>query len=211
MKTVLCFGDSNTHGTVPMQHLDDTRRFPPEVRWPGVLQGCLGAGWQVIEEGLPGRTIARDDPVEGEDRNALRYLPACLQTHRPLDAIVFMLGTNDLKARFGASADAIAQGAHALIDTVERNNMPGQDRPKVLLVCPPAIGERGCLAAMFSGGEARGLGLAKSMAAVAQQRHAWFLDGGQHACTDAVDGIHLTADSHRALGQAVAHMLLSRF
>jgi len=83
--------------------------FGRSERWPGVLQAALGPDWHVIEDGLPGRTIGRDDPVEGTDRNALRTLPASLQAHRPLDVVVFLLGTNDLKARFGASAEQIAE------------------------------------------------------------------------------------------------------
>ena len=65
MPILLCFGDSNTHGSIPMLHRDDSRRFGPDERWPGVLRRELGAGWTVIEEGLPGRTTLHDDPIEG--------------------------------------------------------------------------------------------------------------------------------------------------
>ena len=74
LRTLLCFGDSNTHGTQPMRSRDDARRLGRRERWPGVLQAALGPDWHVIEDGLPGRTIGRDDPVEGADRNALRTL-----------------------------------------------------------------------------------------------------------------------------------------
>lgn len=192
-----------------MTALGQERRFPFDTRWPGVLQARLGADWRVVEEGLPGRTIARDDPVEGQDRNALRWLPACLGSHRPLDAVVFMLGTNDLKARFDADARAIAQGAHALLDALALHHaLPGQPRPRVLLISPPPVRERGCLAPMFCGAEARGVGLAAAFAEVARQRGVDTLDGGACAEVCAADGVHLEALAHRVLGDAVAHWVL---
>ncbi|HEY4163653.1 MAG TPA: GDSL-type esterase/lipase family protein, partial [Dongiaceae bacterium] len=101
MKTILCYGDSNTFGTAPMHHLDDARRYGPGERWAGVVRLALGAEWWLVEEGLPGRTTVLDDPIEGANRNGITHLSACLESHWPLDVVVIMLGTNDLKARFG--------------------------------------------------------------------------------------------------------------
>lgn len=204
MKTLLCFGDSNTYGTLPMRDRDDARRLDWPRRWPGVLQAQLGSGWRVIEEGLPGRTIGRDDPIEGADRNALRYLPACLQTHRPLDVALFMLGTNDLKARFAASAAQIAAGAHALIDAVIEHTLPGHARPRIVLISPAPIEEQGCLADMFAGGAAKARELAPLLRAVAAQRGVGFLDAGAHIRVSADEGIHLDEAAHQALGLAAA-------
>jgi lysophospholipase L1-like esterase len=100
IKTVLCYGDSNTWGSDP----ETGERFAPEVRWPGVLRQALGEGYWVVEEGLNGRTTVRDDPIEGAHKNGRTYLPACLEFHKPIDLVLIMLGTNDLKARFAASA-----------------------------------------------------------------------------------------------------------
>ncbi len=104
MKTVLCYGDSNTWGSDP----ETGERFAPDVRWPGVLRRSLGEGYWVIEEGLGGRTTVRDDPIEGAHKNGRAYLRACLESHKPIDLMTIMLGTNDLKARFAASASDIA-------------------------------------------------------------------------------------------------------
>lgn len=121
MKTLLCFGDSNTHGTIPMRSRDEVSRYAFKQRWPGVVQAALGSSWWVIEEGLPGRTSSFDDPLEGKDRNALRYWQACLQSHRPVDAMVIMLGTNDLKARFMATPERIGEGVGQLIDMAQQS------------------------------------------------------------------------------------------
>jgi lysophospholipase L1-like esterase len=106
MKTIVCYGDSNTWG---QDGLTKTR-YPMDVRWTGVLRNELGADYWVIEEGLCGRTTVWDDPIEGEWKNGLRYLMPCLESQAPIDLVVLMLGTNDLKNRYAVSAFDIANG-----------------------------------------------------------------------------------------------------
>ena len=103
-RRILCFGDSNTHGTNPVGP-----RYGEDERWPMLLQAMLGEDYRVLEEGFGGRTIAFDDPVEGGYKSAMDYLPPCLMSHDPLDLVIVMLGTNDTKQRFAMSAPAIAQ------------------------------------------------------------------------------------------------------
>lgn len=203
MPVLLCFGDSNTWGTQPMADAADVRRFAPHERWPGVLAAGLGPGWTLIEEGLPGRTLNHDDPVEGEDRNALRLLRAVLESHRPVDHLIVMLGTNDCKARFGATPAEMAAGLHAVIDTVAASALPGLPAPRLLLVCPAPLRERGWLAPMFSGGEALATALPAVYTAVGRARGVDVFDAAAVATVDRTDGIHLDAPSHRALGEAL--------
>ena len=66
---IVCFGDSNTWGYDPRT----SERFPQKVRWTGLLQEKLGRKYQVIEEGQNGRTIATEDPCEGE-KNGLNMI-----------------------------------------------------------------------------------------------------------------------------------------
>ncbi len=110
-RVVLCYGDSNTYGSIP----GGGDRFPRDMRWPGVLAAQLGDDWHVIEEGLGGRTTVFDDPIL-PDRNGRTYLRPCLLSHQPLDLVVIFLGTNDLKARFAASAADIAGGVAVLTE-----------------------------------------------------------------------------------------------
>ncbi len=204
VKTILCYGDSNTWGSDP----ETRERFPEDVRWPGVLARILGEGYRVIEEGLPGRTTVRDDPIEGDYKNGRTYLTACLESHKPIDLITLMLGTNDLKARFGSSASDIAQGAASLADMMTRSGCgPDGGAPVVVLVSPPAVAKLTDMAQMFEGAEEKSRQFPEHYERFAGQQGAEFLDASRVIVSSDVDGIHLDADEHRKLGEAVAERI----
>ncbi len=201
MRTILCYGDSNTWGYDP----ETGDRFPEETRWPGVLRRELGEGYRVIEEGLPGRTTVWDDPIEGEHKNGRDYLRPCLESHRPIDLVTVMLGTNDLKGRFGLSASDIAQGAAGLADMALRSGCGPEDAaPAVLLVAPPPLGRLTELAGMFEGSGEKSLGFSGHYRRFAEQSGCEFLDAAGVIVSSDVDGIHFDAEEHRKLGRAVA-------
>lgn len=201
MKTILCYGDSNTWGATP----GTGERFAPSVRWTGVLAQELGATYRVIEEGLNGRTTVWNDPVEGR-MSGKDYLVPCLDSHRPLDLVVLMLGTNDLKLRFAVSAFDIAQSAGVLVDIIQKSAAGRNDgAPPVLLIAPPLVGKLSEYAEMFGdGAHARSKQFAKYYRLIADQYRCHFLDAAQVIVSSDVDGIHLDADQHQKLGAAVA-------
>jgi len=196
----MCFGDSNTWGYSPVSG----QRYPHSVRWTGVLQAELGSDYRVIEEGLNGRTTVWEDPIEG-DKMGKRHLPPLLQSHAPLDLVVVMLGTNDLKKRFSAHASDIAAGAGVLADMIRAS---GSGRagaaPDVLLVAPPTLGKLSGLEGMFEGGAEKSRQLGKYFAEAARQGGCPFLDAGAVIRSSDLDGIHLEEKEHLALGRAVA-------
>ncbi len=212
VKSVLCFGDSNTWGYATVPRPDN--RYAFDERWPGRLRRQLGAGWHVIEEGLSGRTTVHPDPIDGEWLAGSAYLPPCLATHQPIDAIVLMLGTNDLKMRFNVPPGDIARGIGALLDLI-RTAEAGPDgaTPGILVVCPPPIlphhGQRPDLVDMFLGGYEKSLKLSPLYGAAAAERGAAFLDAGQVVRSSAHDGIHLDPEAHAELGRAIAEALLA--
>ncbi|MES2916372.1 MAG: SGNH/GDSL hydrolase family protein [Pseudomonadota bacterium] len=211
MRTLLLFGDSNTHGTVPMPELGVSARFGRDERWPGRLRRHL-PDWEVIEEGHPGRTTVHDDPVEGAHRNGLTVLPALLESHRPLDVVAVMLGTNDLKERFSVNATDIAHSLERLARLILASGAgPENGAPGVLLVAPPPIIEVGCLAGMFAGGAAKSRALAAEIKAAAARAGVPFLDAGQVVKVSAVDGIHYDADANPALAEAFAKAIRAHF
>jgi len=205
MTTVLCFGDSNTHGAVPMLHRDDIRRFGPDERWPGVLRRELGAGWTVIEEGLPGRTTLHDDPIEGVHKNGLWYLRACLESHRPIDIMTLMLGGNDLKSRFGVQPLDIAESVGILLETIAKSVAgPGGAAPRVLLMASPPFAKLTFLGDMFAGGTEKSQRLAAVFRPQAEKYGAAFLDTATVIRCSDIDGVHFEASEHAKLGKAVA-------
>jgi lysophospholipase L1-like esterase len=197
---VLCYGDSNTWGSTP----GSGERYPRDVRWTGVLRSELGPGHHVIEEGLPGRTTVWDDPIEGH-KNGLTYLPPCLASHQPLDLVVLMLGTNDLKQRFSLSAFDIAQGAGVLARVVLSSAVgPGGRPPQLLLLAPPPLSTVSVYAELFTGGREKSRGFAHRFAEVAEELGCDLLDTGTIIASSPIDGVHFEADDHRTLGRAVA-------
>lgn len=211
MRTVLCFGDSNTWGAVPMPSWDRADRYHRDSRWPGILQQRLGSDWLVIAEGLPARTTVLDDPVDGEHFSGLRYLLPCLLSHRPLDGIVLMLGTNDLKRRFNVSAEEVGFGIERLLRVIKGSDTLTGGMDDVLVVAPPPLTATGIFASMYEGAEAKSHGLARAIAPVAEAYGARFLDAGAIVVSSVVDGIHLEPGEHVKLGTAIAEDLIAHY
>jgi len=208
MKTVLCFGDSNTWGYDPASG----QRLPAEQRWTGVLQAELGHDYCVIAEGQNGRTTVWDDPIEGtrfapggHGKNGARYLLPCLESHHPVDLVVLALGVNDLKARFSLPAEDIARACGQLIDMVRACPFgPGGGAPEVLLLAPAPVGKLTAFATMFAGAQEKSRLMGRYYRAQAEERGCGFLDAGEIITTSDVDGIHFEAPEHAKLGKAVA-------
>lgn len=199
-KTILCYGDSNTWGWNPATQT----RYARHERWPGVLRQELGKGYLILEEGLNGRTTVWDDPIEGY-KNGKEYLIPCLETHKPIDLVIIMLGTNDLKTRFSAPACDIAAGAGVLADIVAKSETgPGDSAPQVLLIAPPSIAELSEFAEMFEGGTAKSRMLSRNFQLVAEECGCALLDASEVIVSSDVDGIHFDLSEHRKLGKAVS-------
>ncbi|MCX7288361.1 MAG: SGNH/GDSL hydrolase family protein [Rhodobacterales bacterium] len=211
MRTLMLFGDSNTHGTMPVTALGQSDRFDRGSRWSDRLSRLL-PDWEVIAEGHPGRTTVHDDPIEGAHRNGLTVLPALLESHRPIDVVLVMLGTNDLKERFSVNAGDIALSLERLVRVIQGSGTgPGGTAPGVLLVAPPPIVETGCLAGMFAGGAAKSQALADQVKAAAGRAGVAFLDAGKVVEVSPIDGIHYDASANPALAEAFAAAIRRHF
>jgi lysophospholipase L1-like esterase len=182
-------------------------RYPFETRWTGILQGLLGSEYRVIEEGLNGRTTMWDDPA-GPYRNALSYIDACVETHAPIDLIIIMLGTNDLKPRICGRAYDSAEGVGVLVDKIRRNPS-GRNRavPPILITSPVAVGahiDKVPFCDEFGGKKAHeeSLKAPKYLKLKAHLLGCEFLDAAEHAKTGA-DAIHLDTENHRKLAEAL--------
>ena len=206
MRSVLCFGDSNTWGYEP----GTENRFPRDVRWPGRLQELLGGGWHVVEEGLRGRTATLDSPV-ALGKNGLSYLPACLDTHQPLDAVLIALGTNDLAERYHLTPTDIARAVGLLAYVVAKSEAGIAGAPPLpILVCPPPVGDT-IWEEDWAGAPAKSALLPERFRAVADEGGYDLIDLGEATTFSDVDGIHLDADGHAAVAAHVAGTLQSLF
>jgi lysophospholipase L1-like esterase len=205
MPVIVVFGDSNTWGYDPATG----GRFPRAQRWPSVLQRELGPDFEVIPEGLNGRTTVHDDPIEPY-RCGADALPPCLMSHAPVDLVILALGCNDLKKRFSVSAFDIAEGAGRLVFLTRAYGQgPNARPPKVLLIAPPPCAKLTGFAEMFEGGTEKSRLLGQRYGEVAEREGAAFLDAGAVIRCSDLDGIHYEADQHELLGRAVAKTVRS--
>ncbi|WP_295814966.1 SGNH/GDSL hydrolase family protein [uncultured Nitratireductor sp.] len=203
MKTILCYGDSLTWGYNPA----GPGRHSFEDRWPSVLQAELGGEARVIAEGLNGRTTVFDDFAASADRNGARVLPTLLMSHAPLDLVIIMLGTNDMKPFICGQAFGAKQGMQRLVDIVRCHDYPmDAPAPKVLIVSPPPACETDepDFAALFDSARTESSKLAKLYDALASETDAGFFDAGRVARTSPLDGVHLDADNTGSIGRGLA-------
>ena len=207
-KTLMTFGDSNTHGTPPILQRGLYARYDVQTRWPQVALRELGDDWSLIEEGLPGRTAAYADPVMGAHMNGQIGLRIALESHGPIDKLAIMLGTNDLKAHYGLSPQGITAGIAGLLAIA--NSEEYQTRHSgfdVLIICPPLVLEQGPISDVFYGAAEKSAKLAPLYADLAQHWGATFLDAAQHVSSSQIDGVHFDPEGQIALGRAVAAIL----
>ena len=203
-KTILAFGDSNTYGFPPMKsRTDNPQRFPKGTRWPTVV--AEKTGWEVIEAGLPGRSAtSQSDVISGAYVGGPVGLRIALNSCGPIDALVIMMGTNDQKAQFGLSAEAIAGAVSSLITIAKSEDIQAAHGGfEILLVCPPAVKEIGPLREEFFGAKAKSAALPDLLAALADSWDIDYLNANTIISTDDAEGVHFDADSHKALGQAI--------
>ena len=212
-KHIICLGDSNTHGYCadPADCADGGIRFNENERWTRLLQKHLGEDYLVIEEGLSGRTTCFNDPIH-EGLNALDYIYPCLKSHEDVDLLIIMLGTNDTKDRFYASAACIAIGMARLVKKAQATECWGGKKPNILVVAPPPIGE-GMLhspvaATMGSLCVEKSRELAQYYSEQCGLTGAHFLDAGALGCEfNQIDYMHLTRKGHARLAEALAELV----
>ncbi|RJO60528.1 hypothetical protein C4544_04975 [candidate division WS5 bacterium] len=204
-KRILCYGDSNTHGVLP----GSIGRYPADVRWTGILQNELGKGFEVIEEGLWGRTTNLDDPFPGfEDKNGKTYLFGCVRTHLPLDYVVLWLGINDLKKIFNRGGQEVASGIEDLILSIREYILESKEKysePKIIIISPHILQDKVVeVKPHFEGAPEKSKYLAEEFEKVAKKYNCEFIDMAKNVIASEVDGIHLEKEEHAKVGKLLA-------
>lgn len=221
-KRIMVFGDSNTFGYVEdAQGVVD--RLPLNIAWPGKMAELLGGDYEVVVEGLSGRTTRIDSPAQsgtgvipGAGMNGASYLPAALSSHMPLDMVIIMLGTNDFRKDRSQSAEDIAKSLTALVSIVKKGEWQARTKfsiPQVLVICPPKLNlTTSPYAAFFEGSLAKSEALPKILKPMAEDAGAMFFDAAAVVpFAQGPDEIHLTPQNHADLAKAVANEVKKDF
>lgn len=197
MKEILCFGDSNTYGLIP----GTTRRYGWGVRWSSLLDEKVKEyGYRVAEEGLCGRTTMFADAFRS-GRSGIDLLPVLLETHRPVELVVLMLGTNDCKSACHTTPEKIGAGIERLLDQIKREN----ENLPVLLISPIHLGKT--VQRYDREFDAHSVEVSRGLKAVyeqiARKRGIDFLAASDYAEPGAADQEHMTEEGHQHLSEAV--------
>ncbi len=208
-KHIVCFGDSNTHGYCadPADCADHGNRFNEEERWTCLLQKMLGEEYLVIEEGLSGRTTVFQDPLY-EGLAGIDVIAPILMSHEPVDLLIIMLGTNDTKDRFCASAGCIGLGLARLIAKAKEIPCWGSRGPNILVICPPPIGaemvQSPVSSTMGAGCPEKSHALEAEYRLVAESLGCAYLNAAEFAVFNRVDHMHLTRAAHQTVAQKLS-------
>ena len=200
--TVLCYGDSNTWGYISGS---DHQRYGNEERWTKILAKMLGNNFEIIEEGLNSRTLLSNDTRPGkEEKNGYEYLIPCLDTHDPINLVVLMLGTNELKNAYNKEAEEIGKMLEEyFVKTIlNRKSQFKETYPKLLIVVPPIVNENQeyCKAKnKYLGAMEKSKRLNNIYKEIAERYNCYFLSND--GLETGIDGVHLTKESHRKLAE----------
>ena len=203
MKQILCFGDSNTFGLIP----GTGNRYDWNIRWTGILDKNLREkGYRIIEEGLCGRTTVFDDSFR-EGRKGADILPTLLESHNPLDIVILMLGTNDCKTIYNATAETIGKGIQRLLQQIKQKS----PQAKIILVSPiylgQGVGEKGFDSEFDDSSVETSENLHKVYNRIADENEIYYLKASGYANPSPQDREHLDENGHRKLAEGLLDLL----
>ena len=193
MKEILCFGDSNTYGLIP----GTKERYGRDTRWTGLLEQHLyEKGYRIIEE---------DELREGRKGAAL--LPTLLESHAPIDRVVLMLGTNDCKSLYNASAEVIGLGIEQLLKQIRKIDSD----TRILLISPIQLGEGVWEPEFDPEFNQKSVEVSKKLKSVYQRialkYNCDFLAASDIAAPSSADREHLNEEGHQKLAEAVLKVI----
>lgn len=214
MKTILCFGDSNLRAFIPGSFNEKTglsARYTKDKRWPGIMQKMLGERYDVIEEGINGRTTNLDEILPGRPyRNGLKLFPASLESHYPIDIVIFMLGANDTKIQFNKTAEEITEGMRQLVCVAKESDKgSGESAPKIIILSPlPIIKVKNLHPQFDNEAIEKSKALASLYKKMSEQEKCEFVDVALIASASQIDGIHIEEEDQKLLASVLAEKVL---
>ena len=201
MKKVVFYGDSNTYGYDPRNYIPG--RYPKEVRWIDRLQKAEKSRWEILADGMNGRTIPPDIFYGRADQNLPAYLPT--------DLFAVMLGSNDLLRTAHPDPLHVAENMKNFMHSLQalsKRQEAERGRPfRLLLIAPP-----------HSGGEKAGeeqmrlyfacsIEMNRRFGRLAEETGAFFVDAADWGIDLAYDGIHFSEAGHRQFARQMENVL----
>lgn len=208
--TILCYGDSNTWGWVANKA--GAERYDEHTRWPGVMRDLLGDDYAVAENALGARTANLDEPrPELPLRNGLQMLPIALEIAAPIDILIFMIGTPDLKPLFNVTPESIAEGMRKNIETAKSfKAVNGRSPQQIIIIAPPIINDAAEFASKaYANAHDKSVALVNLYRKLAYETNCLFIDSNDFVQVDPTEGVHISKESHHKLGQAVTETVRS--
>lgn len=200
---ILCYGDSNTWGYISGS---DHQRYDENTRWTKLLSQMLGNNYEIIEEGLSGRTLISNDPRPGkEGRSGYQYLIPCLASHDPIDLVILMLGTNELKTTYNTTLGEISNiiEVNFVQTIIKYKSKITKTTPKLILIAPPLINETvdEKTKTLFLNGTEKSKHFNEIYEKVAKANNCIFINN--EGLETGIDGIHLKKSSHKLLANKI--------
>lgn len=213
MKRILCYGDSNTYGYRPEWMRQNEKiscecsRFDEKERWTMVLQKLLGQEYRIIEEGLPGRTTVYDDIISPFLNGKAMFLPV-IMSQSPIDLVIVMLGTNDLKTSFFPSECTLQMAMEEFLKTIKNPYIwENMKIPKILLISPPSLRDNMEQSPFYGIYSEESVRLSKKLGQIYEKVSlnygCFFMNADDYVKTSDMDCIHMDVKNHNLLAQFV--------
>lgn len=222
--TIYIYGDSNTEGYDPFGFPD--YMYPEEKVWTSILQRELGDDFRVVADGVCGRCIP-------DDGYPLDLLVRRIRREMPVDVFAVMLGTNDyLNSRDGnirtvaedmrlfvtrlreklaaekgqsGAAGGLTSDSQSSDSLAAVSGFEGEDiLPKIVIVIPPRIRIPGLFSMTFEEFDAA---WNDAFSKVCEETGCIPADAASLDLPLAADGVHLSLEGHRLLGESAAEFV----
>ncbi len=200
-KRILIYGDSFVYGKIP-----GGSRFESNERFTGIIQSELGTEYEVIEEGLRGRTVSGENSFFPY-RNGLEQFGPIFGSHLPVDLIIFLLGTNDINSGSKKNPDETPNDFIEYLKSIKFwCGSFDYILPQILLIAPPVVEEEfsfNSFKDIFKGAKEKSLSFSKSYKDFSLKNNWHFLDTSNIIKASEIDGVHLDKEGNKILGEAI--------
>ena len=174
-------------------------------RYTGILSTLLWPEYNVVANGVVGRTTVYEDPVR-EGKRGISDVEESVRSANP-DIFVIALGTNDVKQAFNNSEADITAGIDKIINLV----LSVKPNVQVVIMVPAPISED----ALPHSNDYNSYSLEVSanlhteVEKYAKEHGYKFLNIGSFTNVSPVDGEHLATESHKMVAERLCEIIKS--